>query len=325
MPGVSFTVVTLLVILTIIVTPSNQTASPIITEYVAMVPEVDIKLFPSQPITNQTVVKWIKVTYPSGVSNANDVQISYINSSVDEIGAWYELDTDIGIYNTAKIHGDSLYAFVNHNHLNTTVHLCCTDTLSIWSKKNGSRRDLNLDQIVQAAIPGSNHATHTFDIKQIGDKTFIFAMVDYVEARLGGPDNTPMHSDAIVAFDAADGSILKTADGRNYFDIYEVAGYNSKTEADVFKIQYFNNTSPSRFGTAGEWHGNGLATFVTRDGTSLLAITHKVSMRLLSLSRHMTTRRDTVAGRSSSGSEPRTKPLKWELTLTTLASKRTTR
>ena len=82
----------------------------------------------------------------------------------------------------------------------------------------------------------------------------------------------------LVAVSMVDGSILKTADGDLYFDMYSKVGTTSTTASDsIDKVQFIpasasNGTSN---GDAEQWHQNGCTRFATTDATQLIAITHR--------------------------------------------------
>lgn len=223
-----------------------------VTEYLALVPQPP-----------ESVLKWVQVTYPKGVSSASDVQLALLNASVPEIGALYNLDMKLGATMAAKLLGDTLFAYVSKSGAGLDA-----GTLRAFSKSDGSYRDIDLGAIVDSAMPGTNAAaSHTFDAKVINGTSYGFAMVSYTESRLDG-----VSADAIVAFDLSDGTILKTADGESAFNVLSEAGETKDgydSAAAVFKIQYFNGTLRE------EWHGNGVEHFVTKDGTSVLGITHR--------------------------------------------------
>ena len=79
----------------------NAAASTTITEYLALAP---------QPPS--TVLKWTQISYPSDLTKASDVQVSFLNSTVPEVGGWYNLDTKLGVQLSAKVLGESIYAYV---------------------------------------------------------------------------------------------------------------------------------------------------------------------------------------------------------------------
>ena len=77
---------------------------------------------------------------------------------------------------------------------------------------------------------------------------------------------------AIVCFNTADGSLKTTVDGSGFWSMsYAVGTLNTSAADTIFKVQYYMATARS----TEEWHGNGMLRFKLKDGTPLIAFTHR--------------------------------------------------
>ena len=83
---------------------TSQVTNASITEYLALAPE-----------KGDLTLKWVKITYPEGVSSAKDVKIAALPKSTPEVGAWFDMDSQSGFKNSAKILGDQMYAYMDVN------------------------------------------------------------------------------------------------------------------------------------------------------------------------------------------------------------------
>ena len=100
--------------------------------------------------------------------------------------------------------------------------------------------------------------THSLHIDRVNDKIYAFFVCYY---RLDH-----VIYDAIIALSVEDGSILKTATKKDYFDFRNEL-YSNRID-DPFRI-YF----PSYRSSKVQWHLNGLNRFVSKSGTHALALT----------------------------------------------------
>jgi len=178
------------------------------------------------------------------------------------------MDTQSGFQLTGKIVGDKMYAYLRTNPATPSGGGCCADTLRIYNKTDSQYRDVDMASIVTTAMPPNTDAaaSHTFDVKEINGVVYAFAMVKYTSPALA------TSLDAIVVFSTVDGTVLPTKDGAPFFNIYAVAGTTASGQdkaAAIFKIQFFKGSLSE------EWHGNGVERFTTKDGTTILAITHR--------------------------------------------------
>lgn len=248
----------LLLVSAVTALPAAQT---IITDYVCLAPSTDAVGF--------TALEWVKMTYPEDVTSANDVTIARVNETNPLLGAWWGLDTKLGFELTGKILGDQLYGYVSKS--GEGGGGCCADTLRIYNKSDASYRDLDIDTAIGAAMPGLDaHASHTFDIEVIDGVVHAFCMVKYSDPSLGG-----ISADAIVAINTETGAVINTkSTNAAAFNIYKEGGESASGQdykAGIFKIQFFNGSVPE------EWHGNGVERFTAKDGTVVLAITHRAA------------------------------------------------
>merc|ERR1712070_288619 len=163
---------------------------------------------------NQTL-HWTKITYPVGIESADEVEVTPLTTTVPELGAWFDIQTVM--YSSAKIYKDKLYAWAKIIQPQTPG---APDTMRIWSREDGSHRDLALNPILRAAMPPDCSAffSHTFDVFAMNEVIYAVNIVQYAEKELNGAV-----VDGFVAFSTIDGSLLKTADGKSYFNMYKQA------------------------------------------------------------------------------------------------------
>jgi len=244
------------------------------TEYLAVMPNA------AGPAAGSDFkLQWLKLDYPvGGPSSTSDVSMKLLTETVPELGSWYNLDIGEGAMLSAKVLGDSLYMYANRG-VAPTGGGCCADTIRVYSKSDGSSKEIDLEAPLQKAIPNGTlsfppspspsgyfvHATHTFDISSIDGVPHAFVMVQYSETALGNA-----HTDAIAVVNMNDGTLRPTADGDAFFNILEKAGTTEDTEdASRFKIQF------QKTYTDEQWHGNGMNRFTTKSGVTILAFTHR--------------------------------------------------
>lgn len=147
---------------------------------------------------------------------------------------------------------------------------CCADTMRIWDKSTGDYTDVDLVTPMETVFPEStyDYATHQFEVSEYNGEIVAFCMAQFYIPEL---NNAP--SDVIVAISMETGKIVPTAAGKNYFNLFEEVGTRSSASEDsIFKIFFYNESGS---GNPEEFHGNGIARFITTDGTPILAITHK--------------------------------------------------
>jgi len=245
-----------------------QPTNEMIIEYLALAPQ-------GPKGSKFTTMKWVELSYPKGVTSADDVSIKAVNTTQNgkgapsEIGAWYDLDTVNGFSLTGKIVGDKLYAYIDQS--GEGFGGCCADTFRTYNKTDGSFSDLNLNTIIAGAMPNMGaFASHTFDVKEVNGEVVAYAMVRYSDKTLGS-----IYADAIVAFSVVDGTIIPTADGDKAWVVSTNAG-EEKSGTDkasaIFKIQYFNGANTQH---GEQWHGNGIDRFTSKGGTTIMAMTHR--------------------------------------------------
>lgn len=256
--------------------PLSKPSTKVITEYVAV---------PS--LTTNDTLHWTQVQYPEGVESADDVKLTPLNATVPALAAWYDLHAVFQCGN--KIHGDKMYSWMGTPSAFDPKGQI-PDRLRIYNREDASYRELPIGAIVTAAMPPNSaaYASHTFDVAELegprGKELYVFSMVSYKEQELNGT-----RGDAIVAFSTVDGTLLNTADGKPFFNIYKEAGETGSGQdwgAAVFKIQFFNSTSLEYMGMPinEEWHGNGVEHITLNDGTKILAFTHRMGNEAVLLS-----------------------------------------
>lgn len=118
------------------------------------------------------------------------------------------------------------------------------------------------------------YANHMFDMTQVAGRTAALICVAYTEPSLNGAI-----VDAVVMADAATGSALPTADGDPFFSWFDTLGTLSTDAADgIFNIQFhalLEAENPEDEASQ-QYHQNGLVRFQAKDGTWVLAATHKI-------------------------------------------------
>lgn len=119
-----------------------------------------------------------------------------------------------------------------------------------------------ITDLFPSAIDGYAYPTHTFDI--VDD--LMYLMVQYKDPTLGAK------ADAIVVLEMDTYEVVQTAQGDDYFSLYEkLATTETDSASSVFSIQHYAASSSD----TEEWHGNGVTAFTMQDGTDILAITHR--------------------------------------------------
>jgi hypothetical protein len=133
----------------VLCTTTLATGRPI-TEYVGMAPAGGDGTTP--PLSPSTIVKWARLSYDSTATAAEDVTLELLNSTVPELGAWFDLDLAVGggggAALTAKVLGTRLYAYVDKNQSFSAGGGCCADTLRIYDHGGGAPKEWDLDAVL---------------------------------------------------------------------------------------------------------------------------------------------------------------------------------
>ena len=263
---------------------ARPTAALMVTEYVGMAPS---HAFPDSDTPQ--LLKWAELTYDPASSRAAAVQLRLLNTTSPAIGKWFGLDFTVGggggAALTAKILGDKLYVYIDKRPApqNSPGLGCCADTMRVYDRQTGVAKEWDIDVILDSVFPENStfhKATHTFDVREEGGVVYIYMMVQHSAMTLGAE----VFVNAVVAFSTATGLVRTTVDGDKYFSFEEKLGTRSTTASDtVYKVQYYHGgaTTGRRLeegggGAVEQWHGNGLLLFQVKDGTKLLAFTHRL-------------------------------------------------
>ena len=226
------------------------------TEYVGLAP-AGLK---NQPGPGSPLIKWAALTYDGTETQASAVGWEMLTAAAPELGAWYNLDLSVGGGSgaalSAKTIGDKLYVYVDKTA--TGQGGCCADTFRTYDRATGKATEVDLSAMMKAVFPPEvafHEATHTFDVEQEGDDVIAYLMVQYTDLSLGN-----VLANAVVAFNTADGSVVKTADGQQYFSFVEHLGTTSTAPGDgVYKIQFQNST-----GGGEQWQGDARALLASK-------------------------------------------------------------
>lgn len=236
--------------------------------------------------TGETALQWCKFSYPTNPNKFSTVDsVTVSNSaSTNVLGEFASLDpADVGgkVMLTCKTIDDSasdgaLYCYINNGIYAGIVGGCCADEVRVYNKSTGGHSSFDLSSILEpisAAIGVTVYPSHTFDVSVIGATTYAIVNVIYANAAL----QNSAYSDMLVAVSMRDGSILKTADGNSYFDMFTELGTTSTATSDsIYKVQYIPASAFGRFhGESEQWHQNGCSRFSMADTTQVIAITHR--------------------------------------------------
>lgn len=201
-----------------------------IKEYIALAPNTN------GGTSKYNKLEWVSAEYASDVSNANDVKLEKLTEGVPEIGAWFDLEPEVGLALSGRIVGDTFYA-LHDIHGISTGGGCCADTLRMYPKDGSAYKDIYLDPIVQeVTISQDAHVSHVVDVSVLNGSMVAFMQVLYTKESLGyAPVN------AIVAVDVEKGEVILTADGAKLVDLFTDVGTLVRMPYYTrFKVGYYD-------------------------------------------------------------------------------------
>lgn len=234
-----------------------------------------------------TLLSWgsLTCTGPSPLADISSCQLTESLSTSSVPKSWDSLRLDSGFSLTFKIKDDKLYGAHNLG-VAPDDHGCCSDTLRVYESSSPlAYNDVDTASLMSSLFPnamdGWAYTSHTFDITTNMPDVDV-AAIFIVQVKRS--DLSGALTDVLVAYDLANDVVIKTVDGDDYFDMYEQIGTLSTKPADsIFKIQHYNVTDDVADGgppdppstSSEEWHANGISSITLKDGTPLLANTHR--------------------------------------------------
>ncbi|GMI12329.1 hypothetical protein TrLO_g13335 [Triparma laevis f. longispina] len=200
---------------------------------------------------------WAQITYDEGtVTSAYNVTLT---SGTPSYTIYADAFALAGRWNDGKLYG------LTNQGVAPEDGGCCADSFTVYSEDEpeGEVVDLSfVNDLFPDALEGYAWPTHTFDI--VDD--YMYLMVQYKDATLNAK------ADAIVVLELGTYEVVQTASGSDYFSFYEELSTLKTTSSEsVFNIQHYSSSSSD----TEEWHGNGVTAFTMKDGTDILAITHR--------------------------------------------------
>ncbi|CAE7758305.1 unnamed protein product [Symbiodinium microadriaticum] len=242
--------------------------------------------FKDQPL------RWVKLTYPKRPFTSID-EVSW--EDAEGSPALGKLNTmKLGVHNfalAAKLHPSfrregKIYGLVTTYKAGHPKHLtggCCADYLRVWHSSYGDAKyeDINILAAAERALSKKPLVfvapTHTFFLEEFDGVLHAIICVQYKEKQT---DNNfgGVFLDAFIVLNLEDGRTLKkTADGEDYFSIYDSLGtFSSESSETIYKIPFKNvsnkTRNPDNPAFTQQWHLNGVTRFIAGD-TAVLAFT----------------------------------------------------